>query len=206
MNTSKLPQVAGKTRQLGQSPRQLARAGFTLIELVTGMVVVSIAVTIFAQHMRITDIREVELAASDMVRRLDMARSRAIAQRQSVRVLFDTSVDEYRAWVDHDRDGTIDQTDAELDAFTEFRTVDLRQKVTYGLGSAPSLPVDSTGTGAVTFVSDMLDFDSRGVTAPFGTRGTIYIQHKDNPEVVAAVYVSGSASSRMYRFVDGVWQ
>ena len=189
-----------------KSPLRMGQAGFSLIELVTAMVVISIAVTVFAQNMRITDTREVELVASDLVRKLDMARSRAISQRQSVRVEFDTSDDAYRAWVDHDRDGTIDETATELDAFSQFRNVEFRPKVMYGKGVASSLPVDSTGAGIVTFTGDKLDFDSRGVTAPFGTSGTIYIQHKDNPEVVAAVYISGSASTRMYRYVGGVWQ
>ena len=183
-----------------------SRAGYTLVELVTAMVVLSIAVTVFAQRMQITDVREVELSASEMVRKIDMARARAIANRQSVRIKFNTGSGKYRAWVDHDRDGTINQNGTEMNAFPAFRKRDLRAKVKYGLGDAPRMPADSTGSGVVTFASKILEFDSRGIPTPFGTRGTVYLQHVDNPEVVAAIHISGSASTRMYRYVNGVWQ
>lgn len=188
------------------TPRRSRAAGFTLIELVTSMAIISIAVTVFAQRLKISDEREVEIAASAMVRNLDMARAQAISQRQAVLVQFDAGEDKYRAFVDHDRNGVIDKNATEINAFPEFRSVALGTVVEYGIGGADRLPVDSLGTGEITFSSNEVRFDSRGIPTPFGTRGTIYLKHRDDPKVVAAVYVSGSASVRMYRFVDGVWK
>jgi len=182
------------------------RSGFTLMELVTSMVIIAIAVTIFAQRLQISPERELEIAASELVRHLDMARARAISERQAVRIRFQGSDDEYQAWVDHDRDGNIIKSATELDAFPEFGTVTLPKIIEYGLGSAGRLPVDSLGTGEITFASSEVEFDSRGIPTPFGTRGTVYLKHRDDAALVAAVYVSGSASVRMFRFVDGDWQ
>ena len=180
--------------------------GFTLMELVTIIAVMGIVVTIFAQRMQISDTRRLELEATQMVRMLDMARTRAIANREMIRIQFSTAPDEYRAFVDHDDDGVINQDAAELNAWPEFRIQDLDQHVEYGLGTAPRLPADSTGTGDISFTSNRVDFDTKGITTPFGTRGTIYLRHRDNPDVVAAVHVSGSASFRVYRYVDGAWK
>jgi len=185
---------------------QRRQAGFTLMELVTVIAVIGIVVTIFAQRMQISDTRRVELEASQMVRMLDMVRTRAIANRQLIRVRFNTGPNHYRAFVDHDSDGAIVQNAAELNAWPEFGTKDLDPLVIYGLGSAPRLPADSTGTGIVSLPSNRVDFNTRGITTPFGTKGTIYLRHRDNPEVVAAINVSGSASFRVYRFVNGAWQ
>lgn len=182
------------------------RSGFTLIELIAVIAVMGIMVTIFSQRMQISDTRRVEMEASKMVRMLDMARTRAIANRQMLRIEFDGASNRYRAFVDHDNDGAIVQNSAELEAWPNFRIQELGQSVVYGLGNASRLPADSTGSGKISFASSRVDFDSKGITTPFGTRGTIYLVHSDNPDVVAAVHVSGSASFRVYRFVDGAWQ
>lgn len=182
------------------------RGGFTLMELVTVIAVIGIMVTVFSQRMQISDTRRVEMEASRMVRMLDMARTRAIANRQMIRLEFDPGSETYSAFVDHDKDKVIDQNNTELDAWPQFRIQELDTHVKYGMGSAPRLPADSTGSGKVSFASNMVDFDTKGITSPLGTRGTIYLQHRDNDDVVAAVHVSGSASFRVYRYVEGAWQ
>jgi len=176
------------------------------MELITVIAVIGIVITIFAQRMQITETRRVELQATQLVRWMDFARTRAIANRQMVRVKFYAGSGQFRAYVDHDRDGTINKIAAEQNAWPEFGLRELDPLVEFGRGAAPKLPADPSGSGKVTFSSNEVDLDSKGITEPMGTRGTIYLTHRDNPEVVAAVYVSGSASFRVYRYVNGAWQ
>ena len=44
------------------------------------------------------------------------------------------------------------------------------------------------------------------MTLPFGTQGVIYLRHRDDPTVVAAVTVTGAGSVRVWNYRGGTWQ
>ena len=95
-------------------------------------------------------------------------------------------------------DGVIVETPVEqraLRAFAGNRSVG--RHVAFGRGTAGAVPND-TASGAITFINDRLDFDPRGVTAPFGTRGVIYLVNQREPTAVAAVAVSGAGSLKLW--------
>ena len=71
--------------------------------------------------------------------------------------------------------------------------------------SRPTVPGD-TGSGAITFLTDRVELNGRGVTIPFGTRGAVYFTHRDDPEAVAAVTVTGSGTVKLWVYRGGVWQ
>ena len=73
------------------------------------------------------------------------------------------------------------------------------------MGNASELP-NYPGTGPVTFANNRVEFNTRGVTTPFGLRGVVYIMYGDDPNAVAAVSISGSASFKVWEYRDGAWQ
>ena len=66
------------------------------------------------------------------------------------------------------------QTAAETAALSVFRTRALDTGVKFGRASTPDLP-GYAGAGATTLAGSRIDFDSRGLTTPLGTKGVIYI-------------------------------
>lgn len=181
------------------------RGGFTLIEVVVTLMVLGVVVSVAVGRFGLSEERQVEIAGSDLVRKLDMARTKAIAARTSTLVAFDEMNREFTGYLDDDRDGSFDKDAAEVQAFHEFGEVDLPRGVIYGRGAADPFPGDSL-TGAVTLPDAEVVFDTRGVPTPLGTRGVIYLRHSSSDEIVAAVTVMPSGSFRVWRFHDGAWQ
>ena len=181
------------------------RRGFSLLEVVVVLVLFGAVLSITLGRLRISEEREVEMASSEVVRLLDMARAKAIATRRGVRVRFDGVNARVTAYLDHDRDGTITESQTEQDAFQGFGTQKLRRGVRFGRGSASAFPGDSL-SGAITLPGEALEFDSRGIPTPLGTSGVLYIRHNAEESVVAAISVTGSASFRLWRWLDGAWR
>ncbi len=184
--------------------RLSGRRGFSLIELLTVITVMGIMVTIALPYMRVSPQTKVRSAGRDLVRYLEVIRTRALATKKNVRLTFDLADGSYRAYLDDDGDGTFDQTAAESQA-VGIGTRSLRTGTVLGMGNASELP-NYPGTGPVTFANDRVEFNTRGITIPFGVRGVVYIMYRDDPNAVAAVSVSGSASFKVWGYRDGVWQ
>lgn len=175
------------------------------MEAIVVMVLFGAVLSISLSRLRISEEREVEMAAAELVRLLDMARAKSIASRSSVAIVFDEVNAGYVAYLDHDRNGTLAKSSTEVDAFQAFGSRKLRSGTRFGRGSADPFPTDSL-SGAITLASDQVQFDSRGVPTPLGSSGVLYLRHTRDADVVAAVTVTGSASFRLWRFVDGAWQ
>lgn len=175
------------------------------MEAVVVMVLFGAVLSISLSRLRISEEREIEMAAAELVRLLDMSRAKSIASRSSIAITFDEINASFTAYLDHDRDGTIAKSNTEVDAFGAFGKRKLRSGTRFGRGAADPFPSD-TLSGAVTLPSDELRLDSRGVPTPLGTSGVIYVRHNRDENVVAAVTVTGSASFRLWRFIDGAWQ
>ncbi len=118
---------------------------------------------------------------------------------------FDVSGATYAGYLDDDRDGAFNQSAAETQALNAFGAVTLPPDVKFGRGSVGPVPGD-VGSGAVTFTNTQVEFDTRGITQPFGTRGAVYFVHKDDDTAVSAVSVSGSASFKLWVYRGGIWQ
>jgi len=189
-----------------RSPR--GASGFTVIELVIVMSMMVILVGIVAPRMRVSPTRRVQGMAHQIAGHLELARTRALGQRQLVRVVFDeTGTQSYTAYVDHDRNGSVSNngTSDEVEAFFEFGERELEMFVVFGRGNASTIPGDPS-LDAVTLASNTLDLSVQGVPAPWGTMGTIYLVHEDDPDAVAAVSIASSGSFRAWRWFQGEWQ
>ncbi len=184
--------------------RLSGRRGFSLIELLTVITVMGIMMTIALPYMRVSPQTKVRSAGRDLVRYLEVIRTRALAAKKNVRLTFDLANDSYTAYLDDDGNGVFTQSQAEWQA-VGIGTRSLRTGTVFGMGNASELP-NYLGTGPVTFDNDRVEFNTRGITIPFGVRGVVYIMYRDDPNAVAAVSISGSASFKVWGYRDGVWQ
>lgn len=186
-----------------RSPRGVR--GFTVIELVIVMSMMVILVGIVAPRIRVSPTRRVQGVAHQMVGHLELARSRALGQRQLTRVVFDETDRTYTAYVDHDRDDNITEIAVEVEAFSGFGERELDMFVDFGRGNASTIPGDPS-LDAVTLTSNTLDFSVRGVPEPWGTAGTVYLVHQDDPDAVYAISIASSGSFKAWRWFQGEWQ
>ena len=200
MDREMFPIVNGNRKR---SPR--GASGFTVIELVIVMSMMVILVGIVAPRMRVSPTRRVQGVAHQMVGHLELARSRALGQRQLTRVVFDENKRTYTAYVDHDRNGNVSGNNTEVEAFFEFGERELDMFVDFGRGNAPTIPGDPS-LDAVTLASNTLDLSVQGVPEPWGTAGTVYLVHQDDPDVVAAISIASSGSFKAWRWFQGEWQ
>ena len=194
------------TSSLGLKPRRRlsGRPGFTLIEILIVIAVIGIMLTIALPYMRVSPQTKVRSAGRDLVRYLEAIRTRALAAKKNVRLTFDLADDSYTAYLDDDGDGTFDQTVAESQA-VGIGTRRLRTGTVFGMGNVSELP-NYPGAGPVTFADNRVEFNTRGITTPFGVRGVVYIMYRDDPNAVSAVSVSGSASFKVWDYRGGAWQ
>jgi len=184
----------------------MTRKGFTLVEMLIVISVMSILMAIAIPFMRVSPTRQVRLAATQLSRDLEMVRTRSLSTRRVSRVSFDAGTPAYTGYADVDEDGLIKETTAEMQALRAFGRREFDPRITYGRGSAGAVPGDTAGGGAISFPMDYVEFSARGVTLPFGTRGAVYLVHNDDPEAVAAVSVTGSGSVKLWVYRGGTWQ
>jgi prepilin-type N-terminal cleavage/methylation domain-containing protein len=183
-----------------------SRKGFTLIEAITVVVMMGLMMAIGIPYLRVSPYREVRDSGMQLARDLEAVRTRALATRSAARIVFDPSGATYSGFLDDDRDGVIIETPVEqraLRAFADNRSVG--RHVTFGQGIAGAIPSD-TASGAITFFNDRLEFNGRGVTSPFGTRGVIYLENQREPTAVVAVAISGAGSLKVWVLKEGTWQ
>jgi prepilin-type N-terminal cleavage/methylation domain-containing protein len=184
----------------------MTRKGFTLIEMLIAISMISILLAIAIPFMRVSPTRQVRLAATQLSRDVEMTRTRALSARQMVRISFDTKGPAYSGYADANDDGNISETSTEMSALRAFGRREIDSRVSFGRGSASAVPGDTAGSGAISFPTDYVEFNPRGVTIPFGTRGAVYLVHNDDPDAVAAVQVTGSGSVKLWVYRGGTWQ
>lgn len=181
------------------------RAGITLLELVVALTLVGMMTGIMVVRLRVTPSQRVRAAGVQLAQDLEATRTRALSTRRAARVVFDVAGGRYHGYLAPQGVTTFAQTAAEATALGTLRDRPLMEGVTFGRGSAPKLPGD-LAEGGVTLASNRVDFTSRGLTTPFGSRGTIYLTHRDDPSAAVAVAVSGGGSFRVWVHRSGGWQ
>jgi prepilin-type N-terminal cleavage/methylation domain-containing protein len=182
------------------------RRGFTLIEMLVVVTVMGLMMAIIIPRMRTSPGQYVSIAARQVVRDLESTRARALTARRATRVCFNPSVTgDYAGFLDDDNNGTIAETAAEVTALESFPARTLGDGVIFGKGNATGIPGDTLSL-AVTLSDDDVDFDSRGIPAPFGAGGVVYLTHPDDPNFVAAIQIQAAGSFRLWYWRGGGWQ
>jgi prepilin-type N-terminal cleavage/methylation domain-containing protein len=181
------------------------RSGFSLIEMLVVICIVSICMAIVAPKFRVSTVQRVNLAADLLVNDLEQVRTRAITARGATRVVITTATNSYTAYLDDNGDGVINEVATETVALRGLQTRILTDNVIFGRGAAPQL-AGFPGAGATTFTGNAVDFDTRGVTTPFGARGVVYFTSLLDNTAVAAVTVTPGGGIRRWVYRGGAWQ
>jgi prepilin-type N-terminal cleavage/methylation domain-containing protein len=182
------------------------RRGFSLVEVLIVVVLVGLMMAIVVPRFRVSGTTRARAAADQLVRDLEAARSRALASRSITRLAINTVTKSYTGYLDSDRDGVLGQTAAETAALGGFQSRTLDQYVRMGRnGSTPDLP-GYPGAGTTTLPNSRVDFDSRGLTTPLGTKGVLYLISTRDTTAVAAVSVSGAGAIQSWVYQGGAWR
>jgi len=183
-----------------------SRRGFSLIEIMVVVVLIGLMMAIVVPRFRVSQYTRTREAADLLVRDLEAVRSRALATRSIARIVVNPGAGTYTGYLDADRDGALAQTAAETDALEIFRTRALDQGVQFGRGGAPDVP-GFAGGGSITLPNSRVDFDSRGLTTPLGTRGVVYLRSVADTTAVTAVSISPAAGIQAWTYLGGGrWQ
>ena len=181
------------------------RRGFTLIEMIFVLAMMGILFAITIPRIRVSPAKKVRLAAQQLVRDLELARTRALATKKNARVVFNVGGNLYTSYLDENRDGVFDLSQAESRALGARGRIELPRGIGFGIGGATALPGDP-GAPPITLAGNAVEFSARGVTTPFGSRGTIYLVHASDPNAVSAVSITAAGSFQWWTFVGGAWQ
>ena len=191
--------------------------GFSILEMVIVVLLMGMLMSMTVPRaLRTTPKQEVDRAARQLARDLEAVRLRAMAAKRIVRLSFYESKGFYAAYMDMttDRSGKINET---LDEARNARLlargsdagipgVQLEKTVQFGTGKATKDPMGNSASDGVALTDDRVEFTIRGMVTPIGSGGTIFLTHRDDPEAVAAVTISGSGAFRSWRYRDGEWK
>jgi len=180
------------------------RLGMTMMELLIVIVMIGIMAAMVVPRLRASPRRMVQESARQLARDIDLVRGRALASKRATRLTLVGTT----AWIgyrDVEGDAVITEVQAEADSMRGFGQRSLDPQVLLDRGSATALSGWPAGN-PTSFTGSRLNFRSNGMTLPFGTQGVIYLRHRDDASVVAAVTVTGAGSVRVWNYVGGTWQ
>ena len=181
--------------------------GFTLIELITVLAIISAMMAIVVPRLRLTAKSKARIAARQMMLDMEQVRNRSLSQKRRVRITFNTVANSYTGYMDHNGDGVIAENSTERSALNAFGDRQLGSGIVFGRGNATAGVPGEAGVGGVTYAGSIAEFDTRGIPAPVGSIGTVYITTTSDPSAVYAVSMSAAGSYRLWTFnPDGTWQ
>jgi type II secretory pathway pseudopilin PulG len=174
--------------------------------MVVVMVILAVFLTIAVPRIAFGARTRVHMAAQQMAQDLELARTRALSTRSAVRVTFDPVARSYRPYLDFNRDSVFTESQAVNDSLRAF-TIRLLPGGTQFARPAgvPDLPI-LPGPGGITVPSSRIDFDSRGLTTPFGSKGVLYLSDPSDANAVAAVSITAASGIRAWFYEGGTWQ
>jgi prepilin-type N-terminal cleavage/methylation domain-containing protein len=183
------------------------RRGFTIIELLVVMTIIAVLAAIAVPRFRVSPRMHVRIAAQQMVRDAELVRNRALSLKRVARVQFNIGGGNYVGYADDNNDGVISATTAESQHVRAFGMRTFANGVIFGRGSVPAGIPGEAGVGTVTFPSNRIDFDARGLPNPFGTKGTVYLTSSNDPGAVFAIQMSAAGGFRLWSYnTNGVWE
>jgi type II secretion system protein H len=186
--------------------RRAPSGGFSLIEMVVVLALLGLFLTIAIPRMATSAKTRVRQSAQQLAQDLELSRTRALTTRSAVRVVFDPAGRSYRPYLDFNRDSVFGQSQAENDSLRAFSSRTLQAGVQFARPSGvPDLPI-LPGAGSITLASNRVDFDSRGLTTPFGSKGVLYLSDPTDAAAVGAVSITAASGIRAWIYQGGIWQ
>lgn len=171
--------------------------GFTLVELMIVVAVVSILFTlVFPNMSRLMARSRLKDAARDVYFDMQSVRMRSIKEGREFAIQFDTTANAYKVIRDRGVDGKWNTDDDEV-----VKTVNLTamfSDVTFGSNAGARPGATSTNT-VITFPSKRVEFNPSGAntSAPTSSSGTVYL--RNDRETFAIGTVSASGRVRIWR-------
>ena len=181
------------------------RRGFTLIEILVVVVMIGLMMRIVVPKFRISNSTKARQSADQLVRDLEIVRARALATKSISR-----SRSTWR--------GTRTPATSTPTATACWARRRPRRRRSACSGPERSTPASSSAghrrpTCRATPAparrrspGTRIDFDSRGLTTPLGTKGVIYIVSTADTTAVTAVSISGAGSIQAWVYKGGAWQ
>lgn len=175
-----------------------------MIELLVIVTMIGIMSAVMLPKLRPTPRRLVTASARQLARDIELVRGRSLATKRTSRfvLLTDSTWTGYR---DVEGDGVVLEDQASTDSLRSFGVRKTDARVRLGRGSAPALAGWPAGD-PTSFTGSRFEFNQGGLMQPFGTQGIIYVRHRTDPTVVAAVTVTGAGSVRVWQYRGGAWQ
>ncbi|MCH7533963.1 MAG: prepilin-type N-terminal cleavage/methylation domain-containing protein [Gemmatimonadetes bacterium] len=125
-----------------RGPRRVvpSRRGFTIIELITTLSLITVMTSVMAPQINLNRFR-LNSALNEVASVVIASKSKAILRQHDVILVFDEAESEFRILLDENNSATADDGES-------FRTVQLHEGARFGLGGAPTF---SSGSAPITF-------------------------------------------------------
>ncbi len=180
------------------------RAGFTLIELVMVIVILGLLVAFAAPKIDVTSYR-VNSAMQVMGTTILTAQRQALTQQHDVIVRFDSAGNRIRIHEDRNNDGAIGTGE-------HVRAVNLGERIVFGRGGAPAMPMGSgpivvaKRVGGVQVLTFHRDGSASEVGGFYFTSATAQ-SLSTRPEDARAVRVErATGRASWYRYRNNTWE
>lgn len=195
----------------------MGERGVTLVELLVVILILGVTATIaLPRALKTSPRQEVARAARQLARDLEQVRTQAVSTKRLARVKFEAAPRFYTAFLDvtPTRSGVIQEVEDEVRAARLVANgnraglpgVELPGNVEFGAGDAGAGPNGEAVSDAVALPDDKVEFNARGMVLPLGTRGVVYLVHKSDPSVVAAVEISGAGAFHVWHYRNSRWE
>jgi type IV fimbrial biogenesis protein FimT len=167
--------------------RVIFQSGFTLIEVMVVIAIVSIVSTVAISNISdsLPGFR-LRSAVRDIVSCLQEVKMRAVKENADTYIFFDVTNNEYKAWVDNGAGGGVAGNGLHESDETYFNEVTLTTGIEFYQNTS--------------FSSNTFGFNSRGL--PATTVGSVFI--KNNKSVYMKIIVSTAGNIRVVKSSDGI--
>jgi prepilin-type N-terminal cleavage/methylation domain-containing protein len=188
-------------REFMPKRRHRIRAGFTLLEIVTVLVIALImGAMAFPQINRYWQSYRLDAATQTLTSNLELARYSAISKNLNVVVAFYPATGNYELFEDKNGNGSKDTGEALIGSYSLPSRVEFKGNGLLGPPSNPSGPV----ADPITFTNDRVVFNSQGKLN--AGLGTIYVQNAATDATAISFNIAGRMKTFRWDKASKTWR